>query len=167
MNDLIDSRLTNAPTVAEKSGRYTVGPTVQLGLPLRFRLEVDALYRPMSIQSQTLAGFVLGASPVTTNGSQWRIPVLLQYRLTSPLLKPFVEAGYLYDHAGINPLTSPSGISISSLSRNGFILGAGLDFKVPFLLRVSPELRYTHEPGAGTGSLLTNNQAEVLIGIRF
>ncbi len=81
--------------------------------------------------------------------------------------KPFVEARYLYDHAGINPLVSRADITTPSLSRNGFILGAGLDFKVPFLLRISPELRYTHEPSAGPGSLLTNNQAEVLVGIRF
>jgi hypothetical protein len=41
-----------------------------------------------------------------------------------------------------------------------------MDFKIPFL-RVSPELRYTHQSDLGSGTLLTNSEAEFLISIRF
>ncbi len=50
--------------------RYTLGPTVQLGLPHGFRLEGDALYRRLGIPSQTTA--------------QWRFPLLVQYRISVP-----------------------------------------------------------------------------------
>jgi opacity protein-like surface antigen len=151
--------LTNGSySTADKSGRYTIGPTVQLGLPFGFRLEADALYRPLGI---------VGAST-----SQWRFPILAQYRFSGPLLKPFVEAGYSYDHVELNVQLSrdtpgSTGIPLSATSHHGFVVGAGVDFKVPFL-RISPEIRYTHDTGAAkVGNLLNTDQAEFLVGIRF
>jgi opacity protein-like surface antigen len=159
-NDLSNGFSSNALKLADSSGHYTIGPTVTLSLPLRFRLEVDALYRPMSVD------VTMGtANPSNSSGSEWRIPVLLQYRLRTPLLKPFVEGGYSYDHVSLTP-EALSAIVTGSASRNGFVLGAGLDFKVPFL-RISPELRYTHTTNPNSTNLLNNNQTEVLLGIRF
>jgi hypothetical protein len=145
-------------------------------------VEIDALYRPMSyspaVNTLTVGSTTIGSTSTTfstvsahSSGSQWRLPVLLQYRLATPILRPFVEAGYSYEHVGIAPqqyLSVLSGLVITapSASRHGFVLGAGLDFKVPFI-RISPELRYMHQSDLGSGSLLTNNQAEFLIGIRF
>jgi hypothetical protein len=162
---------SNTLKIAETSGRHTIGPTVQLALPFRLRVEIDALYRPISYNLATAGLPPIGFSPPKTSGSQWRLPVLLQYRLATPILKPFVEAGYSYEHVGIAPQQYVSVLSgpvliAPSASRHGFILGAGLDFKVPFV-RVSPELRYTRQSDIGSDSLLTNNQAEFLIGIRF
>jgi hypothetical protein len=178
-NDLINGGLnTGTLTVADTSGRYTIGPTIQLALPFGLRLEVDALYRPASMNVTVPANTPNIVSPPKTSGSQWRVPVLLQYRLSTRLLKPFVEVGYSYEYAGIAPRsvtvslsagalsTSAIVITAPSASRNGFVLGAGLDFKVPFV-RLSPELRYTHQSDLGSGTLLTNNETEFLFSIRF
>jgi outer membrane protein W len=147
------NNLTNGDySTIDKSGKYTLGPTVQFGLPLGFRLEADALYRPLGIT---------GAS-----AAQWRFPVMAQYRFSGFLLKPFVEAGYSYDHVNLN-VTRPNTTSLYVSSHQGFVLGAGLDFKIPFV-RISPEIRYTHDSGAAKiGNLLKTNQAEILVGIRF
>jgi outer membrane protein W len=155
------NNLTNGSySTADKSGQYTLGPTVQFGLPLGFRLEADALYRPLG---------VTGAS-----SSQWRFPILAQYRFPGLLVKPYVEAGYSYDHVSLNvPVTisslTPPAVTppLTISSHHGFVLGAGVDFKIPFV-RVSPEIRYTHDTGAAqVGNLLNTNQAEFLVGIRF
>ena len=157
-NDLVSNPSTNAITFADKSGRYTIGPTVQLGLPLGFRVEADALYRPAEFTSAIPAG--------SFSASQWRIPVLLQYRFGAPIVKPFVEAGYSYDHINITVPASLSSTSYSITSHHGFVLGAGVDFKIP-IFRISPEIRFTRDVDSGTSNLLQLNQAEFLIGIRF
>jgi hypothetical protein len=51
---------------------YTIGPTVQFGLPLGFRLEADALYPPLGVN--------LGS---TFSSSQWRFPILARYRFSA------------------------------------------------------------------------------------
>lgn len=154
--------------LADKSGNYTIGPTVQLGLPLGFRVEADALYRPAGFKVTTsVPGSNLINSQViqTQTGAQWRFPLLLQYRLSTPILKPFVEAGYSYDHVNlrVNVVQAPS---FSATSHHGFVLGAGVDFKIPFV-RISPEIRYTRDVGAGSENVLELNQAEFLVGVRF
>jgi hypothetical protein len=149
------NNLTNGSNqVTDKSGMFTVGHTVQVSLPFGFRLEADALYRPLGYST-----------------SQWRFPVLAQYRLKTPIMKPFVEAGYSYDHANLrlqraNASSTPAP-SLSVTSHHGFVIGAGVDFKIP-LVRISPEIRYTHDLGAiRVGNLLNTNQAELLVGFRF
>jgi hypothetical protein len=152
-NNLTNNVNTVLSSAVDKSGMYTIGPTFQFGLPLGFRLEADALYRPLGV----------GIGGTTLSSSQWRFPILAQYRFSGKLIKPFVEAGYSYDHVSISP--APSFASISS--HHGFVVGAGLDFKIPFL-RISPEIRYTHDAGTvNPGNLLNTNQAEFLVGVRF
>lgn len=138
------SNLTTGAAVVDKSTAFTIGPTVQFGLPLGLRVEADALYRS--------AGY---------SASQWRFPLLVQYRLGTPILKPFVEAGYSYDH--INLTVAPN---YSITSQHGFVLGGGVDVKIPFI-RISPEIRYTHDLGSGASNILQTNQAEFLVGLRF
>jgi hypothetical protein len=151
---------TGTAGLVDQSGSYTIGPTVQVGLPLGFRVEADALYRGAGLQyNSTLV--LSGQSTQKFSAAQWRFPVLVQYRLSAPVVKPFVEAGYSYDHVSIQSV-APYAIT----SHHGFVMGAGVDFKVPFV-RVSPEIRYTRDLGAGTGQALQLNQAELLVGVRF
>ncbi|MCU1260932.1 MAG: hypothetical protein JWO80_3817 [Bryobacterales bacterium] len=142
--------------LVDKSSNYTIGPTLQLGLPLGFRVEADALYRPAGLRFNNL---------FSQSSTQWRFPILVQYRLSAPILKPFVEAGYSYDHLDlrVNVAQTPS---FSATSHHGFVLGAGVDFKIPFV-RISPEIRYTRDVGAGSDNVLELNQAEFLVGVRF
>ena len=161
--------LTKAPssgtlTYFRDSGRYTIGPTLQIALPLSLRIELDALYRPLGYRLQA-TGF-----SDTTSASQWRFPLLLQYRFSAPLIKPYVEAGVSFDHLSnlkqsiVNPSTFPS--TVVQRSHSGLILGVGVDLKLPFV-RVSPELRYTRQGSEDIRNLSELNQAEFLVGFRF
>jgi hypothetical protein len=147
--------LATGSGIVDKSGSFTIGPTIQIGLPLGFRVEADALYRSTSF---TFAG-------VTPSAAQWRFPLLVQYRLSAPIVKPFVEAGYSYDHVDLR-IQSVLKPAVSITSHHGFVMGAGVDFKVPFV-RISPELRYTRDINAGSSNVLQLNQAEFLVGLRF
>jgi hypothetical protein len=146
------NNLTNGDYgTTDHSGKYTLGATVQIGLPRGFRIEGDALYRPLAITGYST--------------SQWRFPVLVQYRFSGLPVKPFVEAGYSYDHVSLTVTHTPP---LTVDPHHGFVVGAGLDFKIPFFFRVSPEIRYTYDAGGTkTGNLLNTNQAEILVGIRF
>ena len=156
----------NSITSLAKSSNFIIGPALQVNLPLKFRLEVDALVRPYN--------FDLGLTSTTTenvSGQQWRFPVLLQYRFSAPLVKPFVEGGVSFDHlSGISnavksAIQSGPGQFLRA-SNAGVVLGAGVDVKIPFV-RLSGELRYTRETISDFAAFSNLNQAEVLIGVHF
>src|SRR5258708_2108493 len=63
--------------------RYTVGPYVELRLPAKMAIEVDALYRSFDFRS---AGVGLSAS-------SWEFPVLLKHRFAAGPVRPYFEAG--------------------------------------------------------------------------
>lgn len=142
---------------------YLVGPTVELHLPLGLSVEADALYRPLSLASQTgIPGSPLskaGSTRVTT----WEFPVLAKFRLPVPIAKPYVDAGPSFRHVGQLG---------DYLSSTGFAVGAGVELHAP-LVRVSPEVRYTRWAGdstpAGTGTFASSNlnQVELLVGFTF
>jgi hypothetical protein len=142
---------------------YLVGPTVELHLPLGLSIEADALYRPLSLASQTgVPGSPLnqaGSTRVTT----WEFPVLAKYRLPVPIAKPYVDAGPSFRHVGQLG---------DYLSNTGFAVGAGVELHAP-LVRVSPEVRYTRwagdstPSGAGTFASSNLNQVELLVGFTF
>jgi len=149
-----------------KSPNFTVGPTVQVNLPLSLRVEADALVRLFDV--------TIGLSPTNTenlSGQQWRFPVLLQYRFKAPVVKPFLEAGLSFEHlAGISAAAKAAIASgpgqLLHQSNAGVVLGAGVDVKI-HLVRLSGELRYTRETVSDFAQFSNLNQAEVLIGVRF
>jgi len=160
-----NSIVNNVQSTA-KSPNFTIGPEIQVNLPLSLRLEVDALFRPYK--------FDLGVSSRVTDtvsGQQWRFPVLLQYRFNTPLVKPFLEGGVSFDHlSGISDAVKAAVQSgpgqFLRASNAGVVLGAGVDVKIPFV-RVSGELRYTRETASDFATFSNLNQAEVLIGVHF
>jgi len=158
--DVVSSFNQSSFTFVSKSANFTIGPALQVNLPLSLRFEVDALYRPYSF----------GSGVYTVSADQWSFPFLLQYRFTTPLLKPFVEAGVSFDHlanisAAANNITSGPGALIHS-SNASVVLGAGVDLKVP-IVRLSGELRYIREGSADFQAISNLNQAEVLFGVHF
>jgi len=164
--------VTKTTTVAglnylRNSTLFTVGPSLQVNLPAGFRVEIDALYRPVAYQVATSTGAVAGAP----SASQFRFPVLVQHHLGSfPLIKPYAEAGLSFDHltnleqAAFLLPDKPG--AIVQTTHAGFVLGAGLDIKIPFV-RLSPELRYTRQFSSDFQGISELNQAEFLVGIRF
>ncbi len=146
------------------SRNYVVGPAFELGLPLGFSVEADALYRPLNL-AVDYSTIPLGTVHTSSNIASWEFPILAKYRFlhTVALLSPYIEAG---------PVFRAVGSAASSLSNRGVTLGGGVDIKI-WRLRVMPELRYSHwgQDAAGTPYIVAypsnQNQAEFLIGIGF
>jgi hypothetical protein len=163
-NDVVKSSTVNAIQSIPKSSNFTIGPSVRVNLPASLRLEVDALYRPYSFRLTNPFG------TTDVSASQWRFPVLLQYRFGTPIVKPFVEAGLSFDHlSGITDaaknITSGPGKFLHATDA-GVVLGGGVDVKIPFF-RLSGELRYTRQSVSNFENFSNLNQAEVLLGIHF
>lgn len=150
------------------SSNFTVGPSVQLNLPANLRVEFDALYRPYGF---TLSSFLLGVAGngAGVSGQQWSFPLLLQYRFSFPVVRPFLEVGPSFQHltgtgSVTSAITGPGQLLHSS--NVGIVLGGGVDVKVPFV-RLSGELRYTRETTSYFANISNLNQAEVLFGVHF
>lgn len=137
-----------------ESHRYTIGPYVELRLPARMAVEVDALYRSYDFRS---AG--VGAS-----ASSWEFPVLIKHRFPVPFVKPYFDAGLSFSRL--------SDIKLSSLnhrSNYGVVVGGGVEFNL-LLIKVSPEIRYTgwaFRNFDGTQLQTKRNQLTVLVGFGF
>jgi hypothetical protein len=137
-----------------ESHRYTVGPYVELRLPANMAIEVDALYRSYDFQS---AG-------VGLSNSSWEFPFLVKHRFAAGPVRPYFEAGPSFSHLSDIKISS-----LNHLSNYGIVVGGGLEFNL-FLIKVSPEVRYTgwafrNFDGAEVQS--KRNQLAVLVGFGF
>ena len=143
-----------------KSPHFTVGGSFQLNLPFRLRLELDALARPASFSASNLLA--------NTSATEWRFPMILQYRLNrGKVLQPFVGVGASFEHLYEIKNAALSGPgSIATNSPGGMLIDGGVDFKLK-LFRLSGELRYTRQVHDSVASLSELNQAEVLFGAHF
>lgn len=164
--DVVTATNTGTLSAVPKSANFTIGGAVQVNLPASFRVEADAMYRPYSFNETSPLGVVTSISAM-----QWRFPILAQYRfLPGSRLSPFVGAGLSFDHlsnisAAAKAIPSGPGQLVQQ-SNAGVVLGGGVDVKTP-LVRVSAELRYTHQGSADFTALSNLNQAELLIGVHF
>jgi hypothetical protein len=137
-----------------ESHKYEVGPYVELRLPANLAIEVDALYRSYDFRS----------SGVGASASSWEFPVLLKHRFGAGLVHPYFDAGVSFSRL--------SDIKLSSLnhrSNYGIVVGGGVEFNL-FLVKVSPEIRYTgwaFRNFDGTELQSKRNQLAVLFGFGF
>jgi hypothetical protein len=143
---VVNGNTVNSIQSISKSTNFTIGGAIQVNLPLNLRIEVDGLFRPWSFNLTSLNVFQ------DISAQQYSFPVLLEYRLPGPpLIKPFVEAGLQFDRlAGISAaakstITSGPG-ELLHQSDASIVLGAGIDVKVPKIIRFSGELRYIAKP---------------------
>jgi Outer membrane protein beta-barrel domain len=143
-----------------KSPNFTVGAGVQVNLPFRLRVEFDALVRPASFKASDLTG--------NTSATEWRFPLIAQYRLgKGPLFQPFVGVGASFEHLyQIKNAVAAGPGSIASNSPGGMVIDGGVDLKLK-LFRLSGELRYTREFNGAIFDVQELNQAEVLVGAHF
>jgi hypothetical protein len=155
---------------------YLIGPTAELHLPARFSIELDALNRRIEY---TLQNPVTGASFRAT-GSSWEFPLLVKYRASGGLLRPYVASGVSFSTlTGLREArefvtTPPEGVTLAEQERRGntgFVIGGGLELRVPFL-RISPEIRHTRwgwRSLRDVGGLLRSrqDQTDFILGITF
>ena len=165
------------------TNRYTVGPTVEVALPFKLSLELDALYKRYHYRETTF-GVDTQARTKTTSNS-WEFPLLLKYKLPPRLLRPFVDTGLSLHHVGgvkeasafiVFPSTQFFSSSYSSpllvhSFNTGFVIGGGGEIRAPFV-HISPEIRYTrwvNENFRSPDHNLTSsrNQVEFLVGLTF
>lgn len=143
---------------------YVVGPMLEVRLPLGLSVEADALYRPLNLTSVFTGPAGSSTGPGTVNS--WEFPIVAKYHLSFPIVKPYIEAGPSFRHVSEFSGDSPH------LSTKGFALGAGVELKL-LVIRVAPEIRYTHWGGDSNPSPSAfnpgshSNQAEFLLGISF
>jgi len=145
-----------------ESKDFVIGPVIELGLPLGFAVEADALYRPLNLTvDHTIVPqpFTRSATDITS----WEFPILGKYYFFhTPGLHPYVEAG---------PIFRAVGSQASYLSNSGVALGGGVNIQI-WKIRIMPELRYSHWGHDSASTVLSTfpsnlNQAEFLIGIGF
>jgi hypothetical protein len=176
--------ITNV-TIASK--HYVVGPAVEIGLPLGFCAEVDALYRREGYQLGF--GNFAGSISMGERANSWEFPILAKHRLPLRAVKPFLEVGYA-PRVISGTITSDSIVDFTSSGflpqpvyyhsvektswpvTQGLVIGGGIGFHVGRLC-LSPSLRYTHwnKPaisgyfGDGPSWQSTQEQADVLVSI--
>ena len=72
---------------------FTVGPMLDVRLPLGFGLEFDALYKRFGQSGGSVRG-----GTATKTGASWEFPLLGKYRFGGSWVKPYIEAGVSFDH---------------------------------------------------------------------
>jgi opacity protein-like surface antigen len=183
LTDFFDNVNNGNFVLTSTTNRYIIGPTVELRLPAGFGVECDALYRHLNYSSSFNAVDVFTNN--RTTGNAWEFPLLAKYRLATPLVKPYVDAGVAFDTlSGLKQTivstlapnrqtttTTSNPRELSKGTTTGFVIGFGVDIKA-IVLHVSPEFRYTRWGSSHftipNGSALSNqNQAEFLVGFTF
>src|SRR5580658_4644028 len=93
--DVVNATNQNNFSFVSTSTNFTVGPSFQVNLPMSFRIEADALYRPCGFTATSTVPppFATSVRPANVSGSDWTFPILAQYRFKTPVVKPFVEVG--------------------------------------------------------------------------
>jgi opacity protein-like surface antigen len=154
--------------------RYTFGPTFEVGLPYRFALEVDALYKRLRYISYP---FGFDSFSGTTTANSWEFPLLIK-RYFKTKLHPYGNAGVsfrrvsgstIFTNGEFQSTEEPS--EITSKQNTGFVAGGGVDF-AKGRIHFQPEIRYTRwvkanfsSSNSALGSNL--NSVDVLVGVTF
>ena len=150
------------PTL-ESTHRYIIGPFVEVWLPARFSVEVDALYR--SYDYRQVGNSRLGTAQTVSPGA-WEFPVLARKALLGGPIQPYIEGGVALSHLSVSDV-----VELNRRNNYGIVLGAGVSLHLG-LFRIAPELRYNvwafKNFDSPLGSLQSNrNQVVFLVGISF
>ena len=170
--------ITDPEVAHDESRRYIVGPSVEVRLPGRFAIEVDALYQRVG-NSTSYFNFANSLLQSSNRGNQWQFPILGKYYFQprTSSWQPYVGAGYSLRTTwlttegisiGTDQNSNPTPVSYKYTSRTNVDFGgefaAGVRFKAG-RVNISPEFRYTRW-GAQSG-LFPKNEVKFLVGISF
>jgi opacity protein-like surface antigen len=156
LTDALSVQSPNPLDYVANTGRFVVGPYVEVRLPAGFAVEVDALYRSVSFSS----------TQNSASASDWEFPVLAKRKFLKGPLRPYVEGGLVLSHLSVPDVTE-----VAHRSNYGIALGAGLEIHA-LVLHISPEIRYEglifQDLSSPGGTLHSNrNQLLAMVGISF
>ncbi len=164
------------PLQVSNSRRYIAGPSVEVGLPLHFAVEVDALYSRLG--NTEFVPLIANEWDIRTIINSWSFPVLARYRWKTLSFfagaAPRHASGEMHTiHYGFYPGEITFSSSSWSAHDDALVAGAGANFRFG-RLRLAPEIRYLrwHVPSQPASSdtayyLLgaSPNEAQLLLGI--
>jgi len=160
--------------------RFTIGPVLDVHLPLGLGVEFGAMYKRFDQQAGQYEVIAepgtpqrVQITPYSRAGQSWEFPVVGQYRFPGVAIRPYVEAGVSFNHlsgvfAPFRALVSQSAVlkpEGRSEERRGLVVGSGVEIKLPFV-RVIPGLRYSHY-GDTQLWLPSANAVDFLVGFTF
>jgi len=162
LNDALSADPSSPVAYVESTHRYIIGPFVEIRLPARFSVEVDALYRSYEYR-QSPGDFIVARS---VSPGAWEFPVLARKALLGGPIQPYIEGGVALSHLSVADV-----LELNHRNNYGIVLGAGVSLHLG-LFRIAPELRYNgwafKNFDSPLGSLQSNrNQAAFLVGISF
>ena len=146
--------------------RFTVGPMLEIRLPMGLGVEFDALYKRFD-QS---GGSIRAGATVAKTGSSWEFPLLGKYRFGRSFVKPYIETGVSFNHLSgfllpFRTLPSPpSDQPEGSTTRTGVAVGAGIELKLT-RVRLSPGIRYS--PWGDKWFVPGSNVVDLLLSVVF
>jgi hypothetical protein len=149
------------------TGRWAIGPTVELRVAGSFSLELDALFRgyrtlgSYAYNQITIDGVTYPAFYATgrKDTKEWDVPLLLKYRFhAAGPVRPFVAAGEEFSYASTDTAEYTSCLNTTDFCnaslyrsqytynekviRGGPTAGVGVEFKYR-KIKIAPEIRYT------------------------
>jgi hypothetical protein len=183
---------SNGPAPGAK--RYTVGPTIEIALPLSFAFEGDAIYRRTGYDAITEGLGTLSNTRLRANS--WEFPLLGKYYFGRRIVpvRFYATGGYVLRHMsgfdisihtyGADPFTGmpidfsthrvPTQYYVRNNPTNGFVAGGGARLRTGHFA-VALEVRYSRWVGMAFDQFGSHgffvqsleNQADVLVGITF
>ncbi len=184
---------TGSQNYFSKTSRYTVGPSLEFGLPWHLSIELDALYKHLNYDYTSVYVYAPKSLLSFRQNSldRWEFPLLLKYRLPVKQRILYVSAGpslnyvsgsqsietieqhYVIDFRSRQTLTG-NPVELRRVSTGGIAVGGGCELRRG-ILGISPELRYTRWingnfaelPGMRAGLRSGQNQLEFLLGVKF
>jgi hypothetical protein len=146
--------IPSSGTAALNVRRYTIGPTAEFGLPLRLRLQADALYKRVD-QTDDRDFVGLERRVRREKANSWEFPVTVKYGWDLGATKQFVSGGggVRWVHFSENseeifrlsPSTQPySRIDFPTsnpIAEAGWVTAGGVRFDVG-VMKIVPEVRY-------------------------
>jgi hypothetical protein len=200
LTNLVGTNSADAPSQSEfptQTTRFTIGPVVNIGLPLGFSVELAAMYKRFDQRSIaiTTTGYTIiddtgypiqQTAGISAVGHSWEFPVAVQYHFFKSAIRPYVEGGISLNRLSnaysvqTSPYPSPPQLPFTifslrrSFTRHGPLFGVGMDVKLHGI-HVTPGLRYTHYNkllGQLTGCVSgpgcpRNYSVDLLVGFTF
>lgn len=178
ITDAFDTFRGNEASYFTNTKRYLIGPTVEIRLPLRFSIAIDALYKRLGYEYQETTPGVVATRTVANS---WEFPGTLRWEVLPGPIRPFVGAGASVRHiSGISQVREVANVvteinnapEFNKRNDVGFVFGGGVAFKFG-RVRVSPEFRYVRwgseafRDPARTLLRSNRNQGDFLVGLTF